>query len=59
MSGRSTSASWVRGIAEMFAANGLDVQGIFSEAGIDLVELQKVDARVPTEKSQQIVAGGN
>jgi len=38
----------------MFAANGLDVQGIFAEAGIDLADLQKVDARVPTEQSSKL-----
>jgi AraC-like DNA-binding protein len=51
MSERTVSAAWVRGMAEKFQTAGLDSQGLFSEVGIDLAELDVVDApRYPTEQ---------
>ena len=35
MGKRTTSAVWVKGIAEMLAAEGLDVAGLFAAARID------------------------
>jgi AraC-like DNA-binding protein len=50
MNKRTTSAVWVRGIAEMFAAEGLDVAGLFAAARIDAAALDKPSARLATEK---------
>jgi AraC-like DNA-binding protein len=50
MTKRTTSAVWVRGIAEMLAAEGLDVASLFAAAGIDLAALQGPAVRLSTEK---------
>jgi AraC-like DNA-binding protein len=51
MSERTVSAAWVRGMAEKFGAAGLDSRSLFSEAGIDLSELDVPDApRYASEK---------
>jgi AraC-like DNA-binding protein len=50
MSKRTTSAVWVKGIADMLAAEGLDVATLFAAAKIDAAELDKPSARVATEK---------
>jgi AraC-like DNA-binding protein len=46
----TTSAVWVRGIAEMLAAEGLDVRALLAEAGIDAASLEAPGARLATEK---------
>jgi AraC-like DNA-binding protein len=50
MTKRTTSAVWVRGIAEMLAAEGLDVATLFAAAGIDCAALEGPAARLSTEK---------
>ncbi len=50
MTKRTTAAVWVKGIAEMFAAEGLDVASLFAAAGIDPCALESPTARVQTEK---------
>jgi AraC-like DNA-binding protein len=50
MAKRATSAVWVKGIAEMLAAEGLDVAGLFAAAGIANSALEGPAARLPTEK---------
>jgi AraC-like DNA-binding protein len=50
MTKRTTSAVWVKGVAEMFAAEGLDVAGLFAAAEIDPCALEGPSARLPTEK---------
>ena len=50
MAKRTTSAVWVKGIAEMLAAEGLDVAGLFAAAGIDRSALEGPAARLQTEK---------
>jgi AraC-like DNA-binding protein len=50
MNKRTTSAVWVKGIAEMFAAEGLDVAELFAAAKIDAAALEKPSARVASEK---------
>jgi AraC-like DNA-binding protein len=50
MSKLAASAVWVKGIAEMLAAEGLDVGALFAAAGIDPAALDAPGARVPTEK---------
>src|SRR5262245_60023427 len=50
MSKLTTAAIWVKGIAEMLAAEGLDVRGLLAAAGIDPAALEAQGARLPTEK---------
>ncbi|WP_136420244.1 AraC family transcriptional regulator [Herbaspirillum sp. ST 5-3] len=50
MSGRTTSASWVRGIAGRLKSAGLDVHALFDEAQLDLAALDNPDTRYATEK---------
>ena len=46
----SCAAFWVRGVAEMLKAKGLDVAALFDEAGLEMVALSDPDPRYPTEK---------
>ena len=50
MAKRTTAAVWVKGIAEMLGAEGLDVAGLFAAAGIDRSALEGPAARLQTEK---------
>ncbi len=43
---RSSSATWVKGVLEMFASQGLDVQRLMRGAGIDSTGLDQPGARV-------------
>jgi AraC-like DNA-binding protein len=54
MSKQTTSAVWVKGIAEMLAAEGLDVPGLFAAAGIDPAALDAPAGRVATEKISRL-----
>jgi AraC-like DNA-binding protein len=54
MSKLTTSAAWVRGIAEMLAAEGLDVGALFAMAGIDPATLEAPTARLGTEKISRL-----
>jgi AraC-like DNA-binding protein len=54
MSKRMTAAVWVKGIAEMLAAEGLDVRVLFVAAGIDPAALEAPETRVPTEKISRL-----
>ncbi len=50
MNGRTISAAWVKGIRETFHGAGLDPDALFSEAGLDLTELDNHEARFEPEK---------
>jgi len=50
MSKKTTAAVWVKGIAEMLAAEGLDARALLVTAGIDPATLDAPGARLPTEK---------
>lgn len=50
----ATSAVWVRGVAEMLAAEGLDANALLVEAGIDPAEVDAPGARVATEKVSRL-----
>lgn len=50
MAKRATSAVWVKGIAEMLAAEGLDVASLLAAASIDPAAIESADARFPTER---------
>jgi AraC-like DNA-binding protein len=43
--GRTSSSAWVKGVADMFASQGVDVPGLFEAAGLDIELLEKPDAR--------------
>jgi AraC-like DNA-binding protein len=43
--GRTSSSAWVKGVAEMFASQGVDVPKLFEAAGLDVALLEKPDAR--------------
>ena len=47
---RSTSSAWVRGVASMFASQGVDVAALFADAGLSLSLLDQADRRWPTEQ---------
>jgi hypothetical protein len=49
MESRTTSAAWLRGVADTLAAQGLDVAEIFADAGMDLGALRDTERRWPTE----------
>ena len=50
MTKRTTAAVWVKGIADLLAAEGLDVASLFAAAGIERSSLEGPGARVATEK---------
>jgi len=50
MAKRATAAVWVKGIAEMLAAERLDVESLFASAGIDLRSVDQPATRLDTEK---------
>jgi AraC-like DNA-binding protein len=51
---RTGSVTWVRGIADMFAAQGLDVPRLFAAAGIDAALLQQTEARFDAEEISRL-----
>src|SRR5215831_3118957 len=54
MTKRTTSAVWVKGIADMFAAEGLDARALLVAAGIGPASLEGADARLSTEKISRL-----
>src|SRR5262249_1032998 len=54
MTKRTTSAVWVKGIADTLTAEGLDARTLLVAAGIDPASLQVPDARLPTEKISRL-----
>jgi AraC-like DNA-binding protein len=54
MSKRTTAAVWVRGIADMLVAEGLDSRGLLLAAGIDPETLDAPGARLATEKISRL-----
>jgi AraC-like DNA-binding protein len=51
---RTTAAIWVKGIAEMLAAEGLDARALLVAAGIDPAGLDAPGARLPAEKISRL-----
>ncbi|HEY2560510.1 MAG TPA: AraC family transcriptional regulator [Caldimonas sp.] len=49
MESRTTSAAWLRGVADTLAAQGLDVASLFADAGMDLDALHDAERRWPTD----------
>ena len=50
----TTAAIWVKGIAEMLAAEGIDVHALLAAAGIDPAALDAQGARLPTDKISRL-----
>lgn len=50
MTPRTSSAAWVRGVADMLAAEGLPAAQLCTEAGIDLQALQQPHTRVDVDR---------
>ena len=50
----TTAATWVRGVVDAFAAEGLDVGSLLAEAGIDPASLKAPAGRVPTEQISRL-----
>ena len=60
MSRRTTAAVWVKGIAEMLAAEGLDARALLVAAGIDPAALDAPAARLGAEHPEpRIPAAGH
>eukprot|EP01041_Mallomonas_annulata_P040236 gene40236-64095_t len=51
---RTSSAAWVRGIAELFEAEGLPVQALCAQADIDLESLQHPHTRVDVDRVSRL-----
>lgn len=51
---RTTAAVWVKGIAEMLAAEGLDVDALLAAVGIDRAAVESAGARLPTERISRL-----
>jgi AraC-like DNA-binding protein len=51
---KATAAIWVKGIAEMLAAEGLDVNALLAEAGIDPAAVDSPTARLQTERISRL-----
>jgi AraC-like DNA-binding protein len=54
MAKRTTAAVWVKGTAEMFAAEGLDAGALLTAAGIEAAALAAPGARLQTEKVSRL-----
>src|SRR5262249_41799073 len=54
MAERTTAAVWVKGIAEMLAAEGLDVGALFAATGIEATALDAPGARLETERISKL-----
>ena len=54
MTQRTSSAAWVRGIADMLAAEGLPAADLCAEAGIDLPALQQPQTRVDVDRVSRL-----
>jgi AraC-like DNA-binding protein len=50
----TTATAWVRGVVDAFAAEGLDVGSLLTEAGIDPASLKDPAGRVPTEQISRL-----
>lgn len=50
MSNRTTSAAWVKGFCGLFHDQGLDVQALLGDVGLDRAALDNPHMRCPTEK---------
>lgn len=54
MTGRTSSAAWVKGVADMLTAQGLNTPSLFAQAGLDISVLQDPTARVCADAVSQV-----
>jgi AraC-like DNA-binding protein len=54
MIGRTISAAWVKGVADMMSAQGLNTRSLFAQAGMDIAVLQDPAARIPADSFSQV-----
>jgi AraC-like DNA-binding protein len=47
---RTCAIFWIKGLAETFAAEGLDVPALFTEVGLEMATLHDPEARLPSDK---------
>ena len=51
---RTSSSTWIKGVARMFASQGLDVPRLFRAVGIDTALLEQADTRLPADRVTQL-----
>jgi AraC-like DNA-binding protein len=51
---RTSSSTWVKGVADMFASQGIDVPRLFRTAGLDIRLLDQPDARFGADKVSEL-----
>ncbi|MDW5444440.1 AraC family transcriptional regulator [Polaromonas sp. SM01] len=51
---RTSSSTWVKGVADMFASQGIDVPKLFRTAKLDIQLLDKPEARFDVEKISEL-----
>jgi len=51
---RTSSGAWLRGVLDMFAAEGLDVPSLLRDCGFDATGLDRPDARFPADDISQL-----
>jgi AraC-like DNA-binding protein len=51
---RTSSSTWVKGVADMFASQGIDVPRLFTTVGLDIQRLDKPDARFGADKVSEV-----
>jgi AraC-like DNA-binding protein len=48
------ASAWMRGVADLLRAHGLDVPALFREAGLDIRELEHARSRMPVENVDRL-----
>jgi AraC-like DNA-binding protein len=48
------ASAWMRGVADLLRAQGLDVPTLFHEAGLDIRLLERADGRLPVEQVDRL-----
>ncbi len=48
------ASAWMRGVADLLSTQGLDVPGLFREAGLDIRELEHARRRMPVEQVDRL-----
>lgn len=51
---RTSSGSWLRGVLDMFAAEGLDVPALLRDSGFDAARIDRPEARFPADEISQL-----
>jgi AraC-like DNA-binding protein len=51
---RTSSSTWIKGVADMFASQGIDVPRLFTTVGLDIQLLDRPDARFGADKVSEL-----